>query len=116
MGLACVGEAKVGETFYGRLPARGRQPAGWLRVLAHDRSGLDICNSLSASNRRLSIRLGGHYALLIESLSAAAATASLKEGAGARSHEEMPHILSSIDERSSRFMLVSRYTQRSERE
>src|SRR3954453_23142489 len=46
--------------------------------------------------------------VLMSSLSAAAATASLNAGAGARSHDWMPHSLSSSDARSSRFMLLSR--------
>jgi len=56
------------------------------------------------------------HALLIESRSAAAATASLSAGAGARSHESAPHIRSSSDARSSRFMLLRRYIQRSDLE
>ena len=49
-----------------------------------------------------------NHALLIESLSAAAATASLSAGAGARSHDWIPHNRSSSEARSSRFMLVRR--------
>lgn len=48
------------------------------------------------------------HALLIESLSAAAATASLSAGAGARSHDCIPHNRSSSEARSSRFMLLRR--------
>ena len=50
----------------------------------------------------------GNHAVLIESLSAAAATASLSAGAGARSHDWIPHNRSSSEARSSRFMLVRR--------
>ena len=56
------------------------------------------------------------HALLIERRSAAAATASLSAGAGARSHDWIPHSRSSSDARSSRFMLLSKYIQRSDRE
>ena len=56
------------------------------------------------------------HPLLIERRSAAAATASLSAGAGARSHDWIPHSRSSSDARSSRFMLVRRYIHRSERE
>ena len=56
------------------------------------------------------------HALLMDNLSAAAATASLKAGAGARSHDWIPHRRSSSDARSSRFMLLRRYIHRSERE
>lgn len=49
-----------------------------------------------------------NHAVLIESLSAAAATASLSAGAGARSHDWTPHSRSSSEARSSRFMLVRR--------
>ena len=48
-------------------------------------------------------------AVFIDSLSAAAATASLNAGAGARSHDWIPHNRSSSEARSSRFMLVRRY-------
>ena len=57
-----------------------------------------------------------NHAVLIDSLSAAAATASLSAGAGARSHDWTPHMRSSSDARSSRFMLVRRYIQRSDLE
>ena len=56
------------------------------------------------------------HPLLMDSLSAAAATASLSAGAGARSHDWIPQRRSSSDARSSRFMLLRRYIQRSERE
>ncbi len=57
-----------------------------------------------------------NQALLIESLSAAAATASLRAGAGALSHDCIPHRRSSSEARSSRFMLVRRYIHRSDLE
>src|SRR5438477_360822 len=47
-------------------------------------------------------------ALLIDRRSAAAATASLSAGAGARSHDWIPQSRSSSDARSSRFMLLRR--------
>ena len=48
------------------------------------------------------------YDALMSSRSAAAATASLNAGAGARSHDWIPHNRSSSDARSSRFMLLRR--------
>jgi len=48
------------------------------------------------------------HALLIDRRSAAAATASLSAGAGARSQDWIPHRRSSSDARSSRFMLLRR--------
>ena len=56
------------------------------------------------------------HPLLMDSLSAAAATAALSAGAGARSQDCIPQRRSSSDARSSRFMLLSRYIHRSERE
>ncbi len=100
--MARSGIVGRGWIFNGRLPAGGCRRAG--------------CGLRAGDNARIPDRfwLGSaiispmDYALLIESLSAAAATASLRDGAGARSHDAIPHILSSIEERSSRFMLVSR--------
>lgn len=56
------------------------------------------------------------HPLLIERRSAAAATASLSAGAGARSQDCIPQRRSSSEARSSRFMLLRRYIHRSERE
>jgi predicted aspartyl protease len=54
------------------------------------------------------IPAAANHAVLIDNLSAAAATASLSAGAAARSHDWIPHSRSSSDARSSRFMLVNR--------
>src|SRR2546423_6930986 len=85
---------------------RADAPAG----VGDDRGRTDY---VSACCYRRVDESGSVHALLIESLSAAAATASLNAGAGARSHDCIPHSRSSSDARSSRFMLVSKYIQRS---